>query len=139
MPRPGSKAPGAVATAAAGFRSGPSENLDRDDEADDDEGREAAQHRRKIALHGLAQRLAEPVERARHKEEPSAARQRRKHDEQREVIAEQAAGDRDELIGDRRHTFDKNYQPAPLGVGLLQRIHLCAVAIEVDEPLPERV
>ena len=118
--RPRSSEPGVLARAAGRVRRASSEDLDRDDEAGDDQRRESPEHCGEIAFHRGAQRLAEPVERPCHQKEPRPARQRRQGDEQREIIAEQAARDRHQLVGDRGCALDEDHQPAPLGVGLLQ-------------------
>src|SRR5579872_571187 len=85
------------------------------------------------------QRIAEKIESPREDEEAGAARDDRKQDEDREIIAEQAADDRDEFVGYRREALEQDNQRAPARVSLFQRGDAVAIAIGVDQPLADRV
>src|SRR5207247_4427317 len=79
------------------------------------------------------------VEQDRDDEKPPATRDDRTPDKQPDVVPGKARGDGHELVGDRRQTFANDDQGAPLGIGSTEGFDLVAQAIEIDQPLPERV
>ena len=60
-------------------------------------------------------------------------------DEEQEIIAQQPADNGDELERDGGEAFDEDEGPAPFGVEFAQAVYARAIAVELDDPMAERV
>ena len=68
---------------------------------------------------------------------PHAARNDRHDDEQSNVKPGKSRSDGHDLIGDRRQPLEQD-DPCPvMRIGFAERLHLVAVAVEIDQPLPD--
>src|ERR1700689_2488889 len=110
-----------------------------DNKANDDRDRREQGPHAEPLFDDAAGTLAIAVEQKSFDKEPRAAGDQRQHDEQRKIVSGKARGDSDELVGDRRKPFDEDHQRAVLRVSRPERLDFIAIAIELDEPVPERV
>src|SRR5690349_18783144 len=84
-----------------------SERIFGDEEAADDRGEEAGGDERQPLLDEAADWLAEVAEQLGLEKEARPAGDDRQHHEHEEVVAGEARGDSDDLVGDRRHALDQ--------------------------------
>ena len=71
--------------------------------------------------------------------EADAAGDERQPDEHPEIIAGEARGDRDDFVGDRRQALEQDDPGPPLRVGGAERLDLVAIAVELDQPVPDGI
>src|SRR5262249_55699523 len=121
---------------------GVSQNLEElagEDESADENDQENGRDRRQILLDEGPNSRPEQLQQRDLEIEAHAARRDRGEDEDEEIELRGAARDRHELVGDRRQALDEDDPKPPLGVGELEVLVALRHAVEVDEPLPERL
>ena len=79
------------------------------------------------------------LEENRDKEKPRPAREKAQENEQGQTISQKPAGDRHDLEGNRRETLKEDNCPAPLRIKKAQLINTRAIAVEIDQPFPDRL
>ncbi len=79
------------------------------------------------------------IEQDRGHEEASTAGDDREQDKQPYIVAGEAGGDRDQLVGDRCHALHQDDQGAPLRIGGAECLDLAAKTVQVDQPVPDGV
>src|ERR1044071_8271894 len=115
------------------------EGISSDEEAAYQYGKKAGGDEGEAPLDEFSDRLAEVTEKLRLQEEPRAARDDGQHYEHEKVVAGKARGDGHDLVGDRGHALDQDDPRAPSGVGRAEGFHAVAIAIDRDQPMPDRV
>src|SRR5262245_5316541 len=94
-----------------------SDEVSDDDEPPDQSHHERGRDEREAPLDELSDRLPEPIEEGGNEKEAHAARDDRGGNEYPEVKCRGAAGNGDELVGNRRHPLDENDPQPPFVVG----------------------
>src|SRR5271166_5978474 len=116
-----------------------SEQMRRDPKTKDHDGEENEQEPAKIFVEQILDRLAIIFEDQRQREKARPPRHETQKNEERHIIGQKSAGDRDELEGDGGQTFYQNDRPAPLGVQLAHFVDAGAIAVKVDQPFTDRL
>src|SRR5437764_1075146 len=83
--------------------------------------------------------FAVSVEQDRDHEETPAPRNDRQQHKQPDVIVGEARGDGDQLVGDRRQALEQYDPRAVFGIAGTKRLDLVAIAVKLDQPVPERI
>ena len=71
--------------------------------------------------------------------EADAARDERQPEEHPEIVTGKARGDCYNFIRNRREALEQNDPGAPLRIGAAEGIDLIAIAVQLDQPVPDRV
>src|SRR5262245_46656345 len=115
------------------------EEISGGEDAARDQQQESGGDRGQIALDEGADRGAESFEERGHQEEPRAARGDRGQGEDEQVEMGDAAGDGDELIGDRGEAFDQDDPQAPSVIGVGELGEGVLMAVERKQRPPYRL
>ncbi len=105
----------------------------------DHHGKETGRDQSQPLLDKVADRLAINAQQLGLDEEAQAPGDDRQQHEHEEVVAGEARGDGDDLIGDRGHALDQDDPGAPFGVGRTEGIDPLAIAIGRDQPMADGV
>src|SRR5271165_1184944 len=114
-----------------------SEQMRRDPKTKDHDDEENEQEPAKIFVEQVFDRLAIIFENQRQREKARSPRHETQKDEERHIIGQKSAGDRDELEGNGGQAFYKNDRPAPLRVKLAHFVDAGAIAVKVDQPFAD--
>src|SRR6266566_5692748 len=117
----------------------PSDHSKGDDKSEHENNSEKRYPQPKALLDLGTDGIAITVEQDRDSEEPAAAGDDRTQYEQPDIVAGKARCDGHELVGNRRQTLADDDPGAPLRIAGAEGLDLVAKAIEIDQPMPDRV
>src|ERR1700727_2211986 len=115
-----------------------SDQLDGDDEPTGEQDHERGQPQAQALFDLGADHIAIAIEHNRNDEKTTTPGDDRAQDEEPDIVAGEARGDGDELVGDRRQPLQQDDNAAPLGMGGAKGFDLVAVMIKMNETIPDR-
>src|SRR5215831_14462541 len=116
-----------------------SKDVGRRNDADDEHHQGDSEPEGEPLLDDDSSTVAIAVEQERLQIETHAARNDREQHERNDRISGEPGRDGDDLVGNRRHALDQDDPGTPLRIGFAERLDFVAVAIELDQPLADRI